>query len=270
MTLAGRARRATRGRRALPGRSAPASWPRLALFASGWHARVGDGADDATRTMSAPPASTWHELQDSRAFPVATVALLAITITVTLVQIAVPELRLHLWRDQEALRSGELWRLATPLLIQYDPWRDAAVVLGLIAFIGTAVERVYGARRLLGIYVTCGVGVRPAGTSGSHRTRAPRSPERGCSVPCRRGFCGPPHALPYHRDCSPCSPWSLLSSSPSTRTCMAPRSWSEARSERSCRSGRRGRTDSCDDCGTQTGRALRMTGRNPLLWAGVR
>jgi rhomboid protease GluP len=107
--------------------------------------------------MSAPPASTWHELQDSRAFPVATVALLAITITATLVQIAVPELRLHLWRDEEALRSGELWRLATPLLIQYDPWRDAAVVLGLIAFIGTAVERVYGARRLLGIYVTCGV-----------------------------------------------------------------------------------------------------------------
>jgi rhomboid protease GluP len=107
--------------------------------------------------MSVKPVPTWRELQDSRALPVATVARLAITITVTLVQIAVPELRLHLWRDQGALRSGGFWRLATPLLIQYDPWRDAAIVLGLIAFIGTAVERVYGAGRLLGIYVVCGV-----------------------------------------------------------------------------------------------------------------
>ena len=106
--------------------------------------------------MSAKRTPTWLELQDSRAFPVATVAVLAITITVTLVQIVVPELRLHLWRDQGALRSGEFWRLVTPLLIQYDPWQDAAIVLGLIAFIGTAVERVYGAGRLLGIYITCG------------------------------------------------------------------------------------------------------------------
>jgi hypothetical protein len=103
------------------------------------------------------PIPTWLELQDSRAFPVATVAIVAVTIVVTLVQIAVPELRLHLWRDQGALESGEFWRLATPLLIQYDPWRDAAIVLGLIAFVGTAVERVYGAGRLLVIYVTCGV-----------------------------------------------------------------------------------------------------------------
>jgi rhomboid protease GluP len=107
--------------------------------------------------MSAKPVPTWLELQDSRAFPAATVAILAITITVTLVQIAVPELRLHLWRDQDALQSGEFWRLVTPLLIQYDPPRDAAIVLGLIAFIGTAVERVYGAGRLLCIYVICGV-----------------------------------------------------------------------------------------------------------------
>jgi rhomboid protease GluP len=99
----------------------------------------------------------WLELQDSREVPVATVAILAITITVTLVQIAVPEVRLHLWRDEGALRSGEFWRLVTPLLIQYDPWPDAAIVLGLIAFIGTAVERVYGAGRLVGIYVACGV-----------------------------------------------------------------------------------------------------------------
>jgi membrane associated rhomboid family serine protease len=107
--------------------------------------------------VTARPMPTWRELQESRTFPVATVALLTVTITGTLVQIAVPGVRLHLWRDQGALQSGEFWRLVTPLLIQYDPWQDAAIVLGLIAFIGTAVERVYGARRLLGIYVTCGV-----------------------------------------------------------------------------------------------------------------
>jgi len=107
--------------------------------------------------MSTKPVPTWLEMQDSRAFPVATVVLLAVTITVTLVQIAVPEVRLHLWRDQGALQSGEFWRLVTPLLIQYDPPLDAAIVLGLIAFIGTAVERVYGAGRLLGVYITCGV-----------------------------------------------------------------------------------------------------------------
>ena len=100
---------------------------------------------------------TWREAQESREFPVATVAIVATTTVVTLVQIAVPEVRLHLWRDQGALEAGEFWRLATPLLIQYDPWLDAVMVLVLIAFIGTAVERVYGARWLLGIYLTCGV-----------------------------------------------------------------------------------------------------------------
>jgi rhomboid protease GluP len=110
-----------------------------------------------TPTMCARPVPTWLELQASREFPVATAAVLAITITVTLVQIAVPELRLHLWRDRDALRSGEFWRVATPLVIQYDAPRDAAIVLGLIAFVGTATERVYGAGRLVGIYVTCGI-----------------------------------------------------------------------------------------------------------------
>ncbi len=107
--------------------------------------------------MKATPLPTWPELQQSREFPVATVAVVAITSVVTLVQIAVPELRLHLWRDQGALDSGEFWRLATPLLIQYDPWQDAVAVLVLIAFTGTAVERVYGARRLLGVYLICGI-----------------------------------------------------------------------------------------------------------------
>jgi rhomboid protease GluP len=141
----------------LPHGPARGSWPRPASpRVDGTLAPV-TGADAPTRKGRARAMPTWLELQDSRAFPVATVALLTITIAVTLVQIAVPELRLHLWRDQGALQSGEFWRLVTPLLIQYDPWQDAAIVLGLIAFVGTAVERVYGAAQLLGIYVICGV-----------------------------------------------------------------------------------------------------------------
>ena len=102
-------------------------------------------------------ARTWPELEKSRAFPSATVAALAITIVLTLVQVAVPELRLDLWRDQDALESGQLWRLATPLLIQYDPWWNAAAVLALIGFVGAAAERVYGSARWLVIYLLCGI-----------------------------------------------------------------------------------------------------------------
>jgi hypothetical protein len=61
---------------------------------------------------------TWRELQGSRTFAVATVLLLAVAITITLLQIAVPEIRLQLWRDRGALQSGQFWRLATPLSIQ--------------------------------------------------------------------------------------------------------------------------------------------------------
>jgi rhomboid protease GluP len=103
------------------------------------------------------PATTWRELRGSRAFPTATVAVLALTVALTLLQIAVPEIRLDLWRDQGALESGQLWRLATPLLIQFDPWFIAILVFVLIAFIGTAVERVYGSARWLVIYATCGI-----------------------------------------------------------------------------------------------------------------
>jgi membrane associated rhomboid family serine protease len=103
------------------------------------------------------PARAWRELQDSRAFPVATIVVLAITISLTFLQIVVPAIRFDLWRDQSALESGEFWRLATPLLIQYDAWWPAMIVLGFIAFIGTAVERVYGAARWLIVYVICGM-----------------------------------------------------------------------------------------------------------------
>jgi rhomboid protease GluP len=87
----------------------------------------------------------------------ATLAVLAVTVAITLLQVAVPQVRLDLWRDQGALESGQLWRVATPLLIQYDaPW-NAISVWAVIAVAGTAVERVYGSARWLVIYAACGI-----------------------------------------------------------------------------------------------------------------
>jgi membrane associated rhomboid family serine protease len=75
----------------------------------------------------------------------------------SLIAVAAPELRLDLWRDQGALDSGQIWRLASPLLVQFDPWPTALTVLGLNLLIGTAVERVYGRLRWLELYLACGI-----------------------------------------------------------------------------------------------------------------
>jgi len=101
--------------------------------------------------------AAWSELQESRSLPIATCVVLGLTAALTLLQIVVSKIRLDLWRDEQLLNSGELWRLVTPLLIQYDAVGNAVVVLFLIAVVGTAVERVYESSRWLVIYVICGV-----------------------------------------------------------------------------------------------------------------
>ncbi len=54
-------------------------------------------------------------------------------------------------------RLGRDLALATPLLIQFDPWPAAVCVLALDLVIGTAVERVYGRVRWLEVYLACGI-----------------------------------------------------------------------------------------------------------------
>ena len=83
--------------------------------------------------------------------------MVGLTAVLSLLAIPFDDLRLALWRDQGALDSGELWRLVTPLLIQFDPWPSALCVLALNLVIGTAVERVYGRVRWLEIYLACGI-----------------------------------------------------------------------------------------------------------------
>jgi rhomboid protease GluP len=83
--------------------------------------------------------------------------VVGLTAALSLIAIADPDLRLALWRDQSALDAGHVWRLATPLLVQFDPWPAAVSVLALDLVVGTAVERIYGRLRWLEIYLACGI-----------------------------------------------------------------------------------------------------------------
>jgi rhomboid protease GluP len=93
----------------------------------------------------------------TRRWPVATTAVLAVTVVLTVLQFPFPEVRQALWRDPDALAAGQWWRLVTPLLVQYDAVWQIVVVLALIAGIGTFAERIFGHGRWLLLYFGCGV-----------------------------------------------------------------------------------------------------------------
>src|SRR5512132_1949850 len=83
-------------------------------------------------------------LRMRRNWPVATAAVLAVTVVLTVLQFPFPQLRLALWRDPDALAAGQWWRLVTPLFVQYDRVWQIVVVLLLLAGIGAVAERVFG------------------------------------------------------------------------------------------------------------------------------
>jgi rhomboid protease GluP len=115
-------------------------------------------------------------LRIGRRWPLATAAVLAATVVLTVLQYPFPEVRLALWRDPHALASGQWWRLVTPLLVQYDAAWQIVVVLTLIAGIGVLAERVFGHGRFLLLYFGCGV----VGQAFGYRW-AP-TPDAGASV----------------------------------------------------------------------------------------
>jgi hypothetical protein len=90
-------------------------------------------------------------------WPIATLSVLAVTVVVTLLQVPFPAVRLALWRDPHALAAGQVWRLVTPLLVQYDAWWQVVTVFALIAGIGIAAERLFGPGRWLLLYLCGGV-----------------------------------------------------------------------------------------------------------------
>ena len=90
-------------------------------------------------------------------WPIATMSVLAVTAVVTLLQFPFPAVRLALWRDPQALADGQVWRLVTPLLVQYDAVGTIVVVFAGVAALGVLAERVYGHGRWLLLYLGCGV-----------------------------------------------------------------------------------------------------------------
>jgi Rhomboid family len=86
-------------------------------------------------------------------WPIATMSVLAVTVVVTLLQFPFPAVRLALWRDPKALAAGQVWRLVTPLLVQYDAWWQIVAVFALLAGIGAVAERLFGPGRWLLLYL---------------------------------------------------------------------------------------------------------------------
>ena len=107
------------------------------------------------------------------------VSLLSLTTIITSLQFFFPEIIVALDRNRQALLSGELWRLITPLFIQpMGIWQCVFNGLFFVSFVPIA-ERLYG-RSVLLIYFATGIvgqivnfywettpGGLPAGKGGS-------------------------------------------------------------------------------------------------------
>jgi rhomboid protease GluP len=109
--------------------------------------------------MTDPPAGAPGAPDHPRArrwrFPVLTAVTLALTATVTATRLAGPGVVEALRRDPSALRSGQLWRLLSPVLVQTD--RSVLVVAGVLvagAVVGTVAEQLFPARRWIALYLT--------------------------------------------------------------------------------------------------------------------
>jgi rhomboid protease GluP len=90
----------------------------------------------------------------SRHFPILTVATLTATATVTATRLWTPDVMHALWRDPDALGSGQVWRLLTPVLVQSDSSALVVVaVFALCAVIGVIGERVFPPRRWIALYL---------------------------------------------------------------------------------------------------------------------
>jgi len=88
--------------------------------------------------------------------PVATFAILLVTAIGTGSQFVHPQVLSALERTPTALAHHEWWRLITPLLVHADGWPQICFNFPLILVLGSFVERTFGRRRLVILYLTCG------------------------------------------------------------------------------------------------------------------
>ena len=92
-----------------------------------------------------------------RRLPITTLTLLAITGLITGLQFVFPEILTALRRNPDALRSGEWWRIITPLFVHAEGWPQILFNFTAIAIVGTIVERIYGSRLWLLFYFAGGL-----------------------------------------------------------------------------------------------------------------
>ena len=101
-------------------------------------------------------------------FPVASLALISVTVLITSLQFLFPEILEALRRNGPALRSGEWWRMVTPLFVQADGWVQC-VVNGIAALIFLPLgEKLYGKKMLAFYFIPGVVGEIVAYTRHSH------------------------------------------------------------------------------------------------------
>jgi rhomboid protease GluP len=117
--------------------------------------------------MDRMPHRTWR-------IPFATATVLVLSVAVTCAGLVVPGLADLLRRDLPALEAGELWRVATPLLVQPDPWPATLSVWIALCVFGTAAEQIFGMAGWLALYAAgaaageiAGYLWQPTGAGGS-------------------------------------------------------------------------------------------------------
>jgi membrane associated rhomboid family serine protease len=87
----------------------------------------------------------------------ATTVITAVTALTGVVQFIHPALVLSWRRDPSALQSGQWWRLITPMLVQGSGVFQYAFNLAGSALVGPSVERRYGSRALVLLYLAGGI-----------------------------------------------------------------------------------------------------------------
>ncbi len=88
--------------------------------------------------------------------PLSTLSILSLTGLFTSLQFVFPHLLSALERTPAALTKHEWWRLITPLFVHSDGWRQIAFDFPAILILGVLVEAMFGAGRLLALYLICG------------------------------------------------------------------------------------------------------------------
>ena len=89
-------------------------------------------------------------------FPPVSVAIIGLTFATTALQFVFPAIVSGLQRDLPALRSGEWWRIVSPLLIQPQGWFQCVFNGAFLVLFLPLGEKLFG-KRVLALYLASGI-----------------------------------------------------------------------------------------------------------------